>query len=200
MGSSQSHARPHCAGTYRVTLELNESAQRLGFTAMIYNLEITPDQITLVAADSGADIAQWSYRQIRTYGKSSGKFNFECGRLANTGPGNFVFKTTCSKEIFGVVHHNIKRIRREMEEEAREKRAGGGKKEQPTAGLLPKQASLPEQSKPPTTSPPSAAAESVDYRTHQPAKPIPYKPKKKKSREEPSLSVGTYRLAVDIAT
>ena len=179
-------------GTYRVTLELNETAQRLKFTAMIYNLEITPDTITLVAADSGAEIAQWSYRQIRTYGKSSGKFNFECGRLAKTGSGNFVFKTTCSKEIFGVVHHNIKRIRQEMEDEMREKRAG--KKQ--ASGLPPKQSSLPEQAKPPVSaSPPAAAAAagSIDYRTHQPSKPMPYKPKKKKSREEPSLSVGTYR-------
>ena len=176
----------HYSGTYRVTLELNESAQRLKFTAMIYNLEISPEHITLIAADSGADIAQWSYRQVRTYGKTSGKFNFECGRLANTGAGNFVFKTTCAKEIFGVVHYNIKRIRKEMEEEGRLKKEGG---KQQGAGMVPKQASLPEQSKPPA--PKQSAAESVDYRVHQPMKPMPYKPKK--SRKEPTLSVGTYR-------
>jgi hypothetical protein len=169
---------PSNSGTYRVTLELNESAKRLKFTAMIYNLEISPEHITLIAADSGADIAQWSYRQVRTYGKSSGKFNFECGRLAKTGAGNFVFKTTCAKEIFGVVHHNIKRIRKEMEEEVRLKKEGG---RQQGAGMV--------QSKPPA--PNQSAAESVDYRVHQPMKPVPYKPKK--SRKEPTLSVGTYR-------
>ena len=187
----QSPPDVHYAGTYRVTLELNESAQKLKFTAMIYNLEIMPEHITLVAADSGAEIAQWSYRQIRTYGKSSGKFNFECGRLAKTGPGSFVFKTTCAKEIFGVVHQNIKRIRRVMEEEAEQKKAA---RKPQAVTTLPKQPSLPEQSQPPPppVSKPSAA-DSVDYRTHQPMKPIPYKPKKKSSREEPSLSVGTYR-------
>ena len=178
----------HYPGTYRVTLELNESAQRLKFTAMIYNLEITPDHITLVAADSGADIAQWSYRQIRTYGKSSGKFNFECGRLAKTGAGNFVFKTTCAKEIFGVVHNNIKRIRKEMDEEVQQRREGGGRRQ--AARVVPKQASLPEQAQPPTK---PSAAETVDYRTSQPTKPVPYKPKKKSTSNEPSLGVGTYR-------
>ena len=178
----------HYPGTYRVTLELNESAQRLKFTAMIYNLEISPDHITLVAADSGADIAQWSYRQIRTYGKSSGKFNFECGRLTKTGVGNFVFKTTCAKEIFGVVHHNIKRIRKEMEEEGRQNKERGARG---AGGMVPKQASLPEQSQPLASKP--SATESVDYRVHQPMKPMPYKPKKKSTREEPNLSVGTYR-------
>ena len=45
----------HFLGTYRVTLELNESAKRLKLTGMIYNLDITPEKITLIAADSGAD-------------------------------------------------------------------------------------------------------------------------------------------------
>ena len=167
----------HYEGTYRVTLELNETTKRLKFTGMIYNLDITPDSISLIAADSGADVAKWGYRQIRTYGKSSGKFNFECGRTAETGPGQFVFKTTCSKEIFGVVHRNIKRIRTQVDEERGASRQKGVR--------IPKQTSLPEhlqQAKSPT--------EAKDHRTHQPMKPMPYKTRKGEAK---SMSLGTYR-------
>ena len=164
-----------------MTLELNESAKRLNFTGMIYNLDITPEKITLIAADSGADVAQWQYRQIRTYGKSSGKFNFECGRGANTGPGTFVFKTTCSKEIFGIVHRNIRRIRTEMEQEEAGEREGAKTKAQ-----LPKQTSVPEhlqQAKSPTKKTDLSAG-------GQPMKPMPYKAKKEKRS---SMDMGTYR-------
>lgn len=160
-------------------MELNESAKRLKFTGMIYNLDITPEKITLIAADSGAEVAQWRYKQIRTYGKSSGKFNFECGRSAETGQGMFVFKTTCSKEIFGVVHRNIKRIRTQIEHEGQ-----STKDKQMTKGArMSKQASLPDT---------KALSGEMDFRTHhqQPMKPLPYKPRK---GNEKSMSVGTYR-------
>jgi hypothetical protein len=168
---------PNNSGTYRVTLEVNETVKRLKFTGVIYNLDITPDKITLIAADSGAEVAQWQYRQIRTYGKSSGKFNFECGKTAETGQGVFVFKTTCSKEIFGVVHRNIKRIRTQDTERLAERQNVRG------VVRMPKQASLTEQiPKPPFT-------ETADFRTHQhwKTKPTPNKPK--------SMNVGTYRLS-----
>lgn len=169
-------------GTYRVTLELNESAKRLKFTGMIYNLDITPEKITLIAADSGAEVAHWRYRQIRTYGKSSGKFNFECGRSAETGQAMFIFKTSCSKEIFGVVHRNIKRIRTQMEHEAPAKRDSQMEK----GARLPKQASLPD------TQILRHPVEASDFKTRyqEPTKPLPYKPRKGNAS---SMSVGTYR-------
>ena len=170
-------------GTYRVTLEQNESARRLKFTGMIYNLDITPETITLVDASSGADVAQWRYRQIRTYGKSSGKFNFECGRTADTGSGTFVFKTTCAKEIFGVAHRNIKKIRTELEHDRRE----GGRERAGEGARMTKDTSLMEVK---TQPPPKPAPEKADFRTHQPMRPMPYKPKK---REEKSMDIGTYR-------
>ena len=105
---------------YRVTLEQNESGQRLNFTGS-YNLEINPIKITLVAADSGAEMAVWKYKCLRTYGKAHGKFNFECGRSAETGAGTFIFNTTCAKEIFGVVHRNIKLMRSKLEKVPKER-------------------------------------------------------------------------------
>ena len=162
-----------------MTLEMNETVKRLKLTGMIYNLDITPEKITLITADSGAEVAQWQYRQIRTYGKSSGKFNFECGRTAATGHGAFIFKTTCSKEIFGVVHRNIKRIRTQEAQRKAER--------QDARGLvrMPKQISLTEQiPRPPLT-------ETADFRTHQQwkTKPTP----NKLNRDAKNMSVGTYR-------
>ncbi len=102
------------AGTYRVTIEQNETAQRLNLTST-YNLEITPTGIALIAAHSGASIAEWQYKQIKSYGKTGGNFSLESGRTSETGIGNFIFDTSCGKEIFGIVHRNIKRLKAEKE-------------------------------------------------------------------------------------
>ena len=98
-----------------MTLEENETSQRLNLSGA-YNLEITPNHITLIAAHSGATMAVWQYKHIKTYGKASGRFNFEVGNTAKTRKGTFIFITTCSKEIFGVVHRNIRRLRKEKEQ------------------------------------------------------------------------------------
>ena len=101
-------------GTYRVALEQNETADQLNLTGY-YNLEITPKSISLVAASSTAIIARWQYKNIKTYGRAAGKFSLETGRGAETGAGTFVFITSCGREIFGVVHRNVKQLRAEKE-------------------------------------------------------------------------------------
>lgn len=163
-----------------MTLEQNESAQKHKFTST-YNLEITPAKITLVAANSGAEMAVWKYKHLRTYGKAHGKFNFECGRSSETGAGTFIFNTTCAKEIFGVVHRNIKQMRVQIEQEAQER-----------VGMQMAQTSLPKQQSVPLLSQPHKAAStkpSAKHQRQQPAKPAPYR--KKKGSE--SMSMGTYR-------
>lgn len=99
-----------------MTLEQNDTAQRLNLSSS-YNLEITPVSVTLIAANSGAQIALWQYKHIKSYGKASGMFNLETGKGAETGAGTFIFITSCSREIFGVVHRNIKRLRSAREKE-----------------------------------------------------------------------------------
>ena len=108
------------AGTYRVTLEKNETSEKLNLNGA-YNLEITPSNISLIAANSGATIVIWEYKHLKTYGKASGRFNIETGSSSPTGKGSFIFITTCSKEIFGVVHRNIKKLRQQKERELAEK-------------------------------------------------------------------------------
>ena len=144
-------------------MEINDTTKRLKFTGLIYNLEITPEKITLIAPESSAELAAWRYRQIKSYGKSSGKFNFECGRSAETGPGAFVFKTTCSKEIFGIVHRNIKQMKMKTEQQAQKRQS------QQVSPLA-----------------------KTDFRTYnqQPLKPMQYKARKSAAQ---NMSVGTYR-------
>ena len=103
-----------------MTLEKNETSEKLNLTGA-YNLEVTPSNISLIAAHSGATMVIWQYKHLKTYGKASGRFNIETGSSSPTGKGTFIFITTCSKEIFGVVHRNIKKLRQQKEREVAEK-------------------------------------------------------------------------------
>ena len=162
-------------GTYRVTLEQNETARRMNLTGA-YNLEITQTKISLVAANSRTSMAVWRYKNIKTYGRGSGKVNIETGKVAETGAGNFVFLTSCSKEIFGVIHNNIKKLRIEKERQMAERQQQEPAK---AGGSVLKRRSG------------SAAKYSMtDARS---------RPRPKKSAPDPSheLTTGTYRRSKD---
>lgn len=75
-----------------------------------YSLELSPSFLSLMAP-SGAKIFTLSYKFLRNYGKQSGQFHFETGKNSPIGEGKLIFVTTCSKEVFGVVHSNIKKLR-----------------------------------------------------------------------------------------
>lgn len=96
-----------------MTVEENETSQKMNLTGT-YNLELGPSKIALVAS-SGATIFTLSYKFLKNYGKQSGQFHFETGKNSPIGEGGLVFVTTCSKEIFGVVHNNIKRLKDQAE-------------------------------------------------------------------------------------
>ena len=166
-----------------MTLEQNETAQRLHLSAA-YNLEITPQGILLIAANSGANIAWWEYKHIKTYGRASGTFNIEAGKGAQTGIGTFNFATTCGREIFGVVHRNIKRLKGDKEKE----RADRGRED---AAVLQKKINERQQPALKQRSG-SASYHLADKKRHRPApkKPPPYTSK--------DLSHGTYRLSKDL--
>ena len=167
-----------------MTLEQNETARRLHLSAA-YNLEITPQGIQLIAANSGANIARWDYKHIKTYGRASGTFNIEVGKGAETGIGAFVFATTCGREIFGVVHRNIKRLKGDKEKE----RAERGKED---VAMLQKRISERQQQPVLKQRPGSQTYNLADKKRHRPApkKPPPYGSK--------DLSHGTYRLSKDL--
>ena len=79
-----------------------------------YNLELTPTSLTLTAP-SRATIFTLSYKFLKNYGKQSGQFNFETGKNSPIGEGKLILVTTCSKEIFGVVHNNIKKLKEKIQ-------------------------------------------------------------------------------------
>ena len=72
--------------------------------------------------DMGKPIYKWHYKYLKSFGKQSGRFNFEVGKTQQGvgGTGSYRCITTCSKEIFGVVNRNIKTIRERMESEKKE--------------------------------------------------------------------------------
>ncbi len=91
-------------------IEQNETASKMALEGE-YNLLITTTSLSIVGINSGAAIAVWHYKFLKNYGKQHGRFHFETGKASPTGEGNFLCITTCSKEIFGVVHRNIKKLR-----------------------------------------------------------------------------------------
>ena len=99
---------------FRVTLEQNEMAKRLNLTG-IYNLDITPDGITLVASTTTTVIAKWKFKNIKGYSKSGNQFTLEIGKRSQTGEGKLVFNSNATKELFGVFHRNIKKLKLEKE-------------------------------------------------------------------------------------
>ena len=102
-----------------MTLEQNETTERLNLSGS-YNLEITPNNILLISPNSGATLTVWQYKHLKNYGKMHGRFHFETGRGAQCGVASFVFVTTCSKEIFGIIHRNIKKLRAEKEQQQKQ--------------------------------------------------------------------------------
>jgi len=113
-------------GTYRVTVEENETSRKMNLSGT-YNLELGSSKLALTAP-SGATIFSLSYRFLKNYGKQTGQFHFETGKNSPIGEGKLVFVTTCSKEIFGVVHSNIKKLK----DQALKKQASSGAASKPS--------------------------------------------------------------------
>ena len=96
-------------------MEENETSQRLKLSGP-YNLAVTPNHITLISADSAAQVARWYYKELKNYGKKTGLVSFEAGNKAQTGQGKFIFKSTCSRELFKVLDANIRKLCSEKNE------------------------------------------------------------------------------------
>lgn len=107
-------------GTYRVVLEQNETAVRLNLTG-VYNLEINPRTLTLISSSTLTTIAVWRYQHIKSYAKSNDKLRLQLGRSSPTGAGTLLFNSSCTREMFGVIHRNIKKLRVSMEKAREEK-------------------------------------------------------------------------------
>ena len=153
-----------------------------------YSLELTPAALTLTAP-SGAKIFTLSYRHLKNYGKQSGQFNFETGKNSPVGEGKLILVTTCSKEVFGVVHNNIKKLR-----ETRAKTEPRNKPPPPApAGQQPQQRqplkSVPRPQPQKSIDPPPAPQQKRNQ-------PIGSRPGSRHSTELADTSIpGTYRAS-----
>ena len=107
------------AGTYRITLEENDTTDELDLHGS-FNLVLGPNSLTIADVNTGKPIYKWHYKFLKSFGKQSGRFNFEVGKTPQGGTGSYRCITTCSKEIFGVVNRNIKSIRERLETVKRE--------------------------------------------------------------------------------
>lgn len=90
-------------------IEPNEDSDRLELEGK-YLLVVSLDNIQLVKPENGQTFAEWEYKHLKKYGKSTGKFNLECGRASKTGPGVFVFMTNEGRKIFNHIHGNIQKL------------------------------------------------------------------------------------------
>ena len=89
-----------------VTLKQNASAISAGLVGT-YDLEITPTEVRLVEINQTVPIVVWTYKEIKAFSMDKNAFTLEVGRRAQTGPGEFVFCTRCSEEVYKVIEHNI---------------------------------------------------------------------------------------------
>lgn len=156
-----------------MTVEETETSTKMCLSGT-YSLELSPTTLSLTAP-SGANIFTLSYKFLKNYGKQSGQFHFETGKNSPIGEGRLIFVTTCSKEVFGVVHSNIKRLREKTQ------------RSQPASEEKPH----PEKSEP--------RPQTKSMPRPQPQNPVPIPPlpqKKKRGSSRP----GSSRQSTEIAT
>ncbi len=114
-------------------MEENETSLKMNLSGT-YSLELSPAKLSLVALPN-TTIFTLQYKYLKNYGKQSGQFHFETGKVAPIGEGKLIFVTTCSKEIFGVVHGNIKKLKEKMEQGRPDGKAGGQNRSTSKAGV-----------------------------------------------------------------
>ena len=96
-------------------IEDNEFSRKLGVTG-IHSLNVTPRGIKLISSTDESTIASWHYKHIRTYAKSANKkVIIEIGSN-KTGSGKLELATASSREMFSMIHKNIKTLRAKQEE------------------------------------------------------------------------------------
>lgn len=111
-------------GVYQVTIDENEFSSKLGITG-VYSFNVTPRGLKLVSTTTDYTAASWHYRHIRSYAKSTNRqVILHIGSSRTTGHGGkLVLVTGSSKEMFSMIHRNIKILKaaKEREKEAQTK-------------------------------------------------------------------------------
>ena len=77
--------------------------------------------MSIVSTTTETEIMKWHFKHIKYYAKSSKNvITLEMGKRSPTGEGNFMFQTTVAKELFSMIHRNIKNIKMAHDKKAKE--------------------------------------------------------------------------------
>ena len=121
-------------GHYEVLVEPNEDSDRLELEGK-YLLVVSLDDVKLVKPENRQVLAQWEYKHLKKYGKSTGKFNLETGRASKTGAGKFIFQTNEGRKIFNHIHGNIQTLGSKKEVDSETADAQSPQKSLPKSNL-----------------------------------------------------------------
>lgn len=109
-------------GVYQVVIDDNDFSSQLGARGNC-QMNIGPRGLKLVSDATGSTIGTWHYRRIRSYSKSANRqVLLEIGSTKGGSPGGqLVLSSGSSKEMFSMIHRNIKLLRGMREKALAEK-------------------------------------------------------------------------------
>ncbi len=107
-------------GVYNVAINPTDLSKALNLSGT-YSLDVTPKGMSLISNSTNTELVKWHYKHIKFYAKSSKNvITLEMGRRSPTGEGKFMFQTTVAKEMFSMIHRNIKKIKIAHEKKLKE--------------------------------------------------------------------------------
>lgn len=105
---------------YNVSLSPTDLSKALNLSGT-YSLDVTPKGMSLISNVTNTEITKWHFRHIKFYSKSSSNVvSVQLGRRSPTGEGKFLFQTTVAKELFSMIHRNIKKIKMAQDKKLKE--------------------------------------------------------------------------------
>lgn len=105
-------------------IEENDYSQRLNLVG-IHSLCVTPRGLRLVSRTDESTVGAWHFRHIRSYAKSANKqVILDIGNSRRMGEGGKLLLTTgSSKEMFSMIHRNIKFLKAAKDREKQEQQS-----------------------------------------------------------------------------
>ncbi len=107
-------------GVYNIAINHTDLSKALNLTGT-YTLDVTPRGMSIISSTTETEIIKWHYKHVKYYAKSTKNvIVLEMGKRSPTGEGKFAFQTTVAKELFSMIHRNIKNIKIAHDKKAKE--------------------------------------------------------------------------------
>lgn len=109
-------------GVYQVVVDDNDFSSKIGARG-VCKMNVGPRGLKLVTDDTGSTLGAWHYKRIRSYSKSANRqVILDIGTSKNGSPGGkLILSSSSSKEMFSMIHRNIKLLRAMREKALAEK-------------------------------------------------------------------------------